>query len=254
MFFAQFAELKLHSTCCKLRHPPGDEIYRDDNQSISVFEVDGYFERVYCENLCFISKCFLDHKRFDKFEVGNFYFYIVGEWGLSGLNIVGYFSKEKQQTQRNLSCIMLLPCYQRKGYGKFLIEFSYELGRIVGKVGTPERPLSDLGKRTYLSFWLGRIVRFIDVAGVEKAPGGLSISDISTATSILGDDVKMTLEDAGMIKYKNGQHVMIYTPSKLKQLVAEGKLKTENKDYVKFDAELVHWVPLNLPEPGSSAV
>ena len=31
----------------------------------------------------------------------------------------------------------MLPSYQRKGYGKFLISFSYELSKIEGKVRRP---------------------------------------------------------------------------------------------------------------------
>jgi histone acetyltransferase MYST1 len=48
---------------------------------------------------------------------------------------VGYFSKEKNSEEGyNLACILTLPCYQKKGYGKFLIAFSYELSKLEGKV------------------------------------------------------------------------------------------------------------------------
>ena len=42
-----------------------------------------------------------------------------------GFHIVGYFSKEKESSEDyNVACILTLPPYQRKGYGKLLIEFS----------------------------------------------------------------------------------------------------------------------------------
>ena len=65
-----------HLAKCDLRHPPGDEIYRSPAASssesiipgavtsptVAVFEVDGKKNKVYCQNLCLLSKLFLDHK------------------------------------------------------------------------------------------------------------------------------------------------------------------------------------------------
>lgn len=74
-------------------------------------------------------------------------------------SIAAYFSKEKESKKNyNLSCIMTLPHHQRKGYGAFLIDFSYLLSRrqLIFE-GTPERPLTDLGLAAYVKYWCFRI-------------------------------------------------------------------------------------------------
>lgn len=76
-----------------MRYPPGDEIYRDE--ILSVFEVDGLREDEYGENLCLLSKLFLDHKRVASI-VELFYFYVVCERDDEGYRLIGYFSKEKE--------------------------------------------------------------------------------------------------------------------------------------------------------------
>lgn len=116
------AVLERHQDKCTWRHPPATEIYRCGE--ISVFEVDGNVNKIYCQNLCLLAKLFLDHKTL-YYDVEPFLFYVLTKNDKRGCHLVGYFSKEKHCQQKyNVSCIMTMPQYQRQGFGRFLIDFS----------------------------------------------------------------------------------------------------------------------------------
>jgi len=66
--------LTRHQGKCPWRHPPGTEIYR--HNSLSVFEVDGNVNKIYCQNLCLLAKLFLDHKTL-YYDVEPFLFYVL---------------------------------------------------------------------------------------------------------------------------------------------------------------------------------
>jgi len=86
-----------HKMKCDLRHPPGNEIYRQNE--LSMFEVDGKKNKIYCQNLCLLAKLFLDHKTL-YYDVEPFLFYILTECDTRGCHMIGYFSKEKKFSRR----------------------------------------------------------------------------------------------------------------------------------------------------------
>lgn len=106
---------------CKTRSPPGHKIYEDGN--LTIWEVEGRRNKEFCQSLCLLSKLFLDHKTL-YYDVEGFLFYLLCELAEGGqAHTVGHFSKELNSAN-NLACIMVLPPYQRNGYGKLLIQIS----------------------------------------------------------------------------------------------------------------------------------
>lgn len=184
-----------HRLKCKARHPPGDEIYRDSH--VSVFEVDGRKNKIYCQNLCLLSKMFLDHKSLF-YDVEPFLFYVITEVDEIGARFVGYFSKEKRSPKDyNVSCIMTLPVRQRQGWGNLLIDFSYLLSKKEKRIGSPEKPLSALGAIGYKKYWTFALMRFL-----HTAPDKPKLEDISHATSMTIEDIYNTLVDLNLISYQ----------------------------------------------------
>ncbi|XP_029606150.1 histone acetyltransferase KAT8 isoform X1 [Salmo trutta] len=224
---------RYHLSQCQWRQPLGKEIYRRSN--ISVYEVDGRDHKIYCQNLCLLAKLFLDHKTL-YFDVEPFVFYILTEVNRQGAHIVGYFSKEKESPDgNNVACILTLPPYQRRGYGKFLIAFSYELSKLESTVGSPEKPLSDLGKLSYRSYWSWVLLEIL-----RDFRGTLSIKDLSQMTSITQGDIISTLQSLNMVKYWKGQHVICVTPKLVEEHLKSAQYK---KPPITVDTVCLKWAP-----------
>ena len=174
-----------HRKKCGIVHPPGNEIYR--HEDISFFEIDGRRQKTWCRNLCLLSKCFLDHKSV-YYDVDPFLYYVMAQRDDAGAHIIGYFSKEKESAENyNVACILTLPQHQRAGFGKLLIEFSYELTKREHKLGSPEKPLSDLGLLGYRAYWAETIVELL-----LRTEEEISIDEIANRTAIVHADILHT--------------------------------------------------------------
>ncbi|CAL6096973.1 Histone_acetyltransferase [Hexamita inflata] len=190
-----------HVSECKFT-VPGIKIYED--HMVSVYEVDGRTEKLFCQFLCLFSKLFLDGKTL-YYNTEHFVFYVMTikqsylDQDLTDMysdikqaqktpslpsrrlhtpiqqkgaksdeeQLVGYFSKEKLSLNV-LSCILTFPMYLRLGIGNLLMDFAYILARFENRVGGPEEPLSDLGEQSFKSYWKKRLYKYLIDKGQEK--------------------------------------------------------------------------------------
>ena len=196
------------NTACDGR-PIGRLAYDDSERGVAVYEVDGGgsdADVLYCQCLCLLSKLFIQHKTV-YYDVNPFLFYIliltepaVDSGGSERL--AAYFSKEKTTTEHNnLACIVTLPHMQQKGYGRFLIQLSYQLtlhaARTYGRreTGGPERPLSELAVISYTSYWCDEVSRMLAGGRVGTF---MSLREMAQLTAIERSDVMSALQALGV--------------------------------------------------------
>lgn len=270
--FTWHMSVERHLTSVCQRRPPGNEVYRDIDHNIIVFELDGKGEPHFCKNIALLSKLFLEHKALD-YDMSPFLFYVLCKITPMGCEVLGYFSKEKVSPDGfNLSCILTLPQFQSKGIGRFLIEVSYELSKREGKCGSPEKPLSDLGEVTYLSYWKDAVMDVL--TAVSDKGSGVSIEAVVAATSLTQQDVMTTLQKLNVLSWSNvpapgGQAVGVGAPrgqkkcslcitsEHIRQHEEKKARRLANSSNFLFDPALLHWSPswyLQSTEPKTPVV
>lgn len=239
-YFGLRKQFERHRAKCSMKHPPGNEIYRD--KEVLFWEIDGRKQRTWCRNLCLLLKLFLDHKTL-YYDVDPFLFYCMTVRLPQGHHLVGYFSKEKESADNyNVACILTLPCYQKRGFGRLLIQFSYMLSKVEGKVGLPEKPLSDLGLLLYRAFWTDMLVKLlVERQGNDSRPE-ITIDELSHLTCMTTTDILHTLSTLRIIKYHKGQHIIVLTDQIMALYDRMVKRVKEGKKH-ELDPEKLQWTP-----------
>ncbi|KAJ5103725.1 hypothetical protein N7532_004254 [Penicillium argentinense] len=218
---ATFSE---HTRACVYRTtPPGNKVY--DHGGYAVWEVDGEEHKLFGQNLSLFAKLFLDHKTVF-FDVATFLYYILtftDPDNSENYHVLGFYSREKLSWDaNNLACICIFPPYQHKQLGKLLMGVSYKLSGWEspgGYIGGPEKPLSDLGQKSYNRFWAERIARYLlcgqrprnkvepspqkpsSKAARKRLPRELmTVEDIGHATGMLTEDVITAVKFMGVLQ------------------------------------------------------
>ncbi|PYH76658.1 histone acetyltransferase [Aspergillus uvarum CBS 121591] len=216
-----------HTRLCPHRKsPPGVKVY--EQGGYSVWELDGEHHKLYAQNLSLFAKLFLDHKSVF-FDVVSFFYYLLvftDPADPDAYHVLGFFSKEKLSWDaNNLACILVFPPYQHKQLGKLLMGVSYKISsweRDSGLIGGPERPLSEMGRKSYARFWEERVARHLLLHGWKaedaedsavpqksKSPKGskkrlahelMTVQDIGLATGMLTEDVITALRGLGVVQ------------------------------------------------------
>lgn len=276
-YFGSRKQFERFRTKCSMKHPPGNEIYRDSK--VSFWEIDGRKQRTWCRNLCLLLKLFLDHKTL-YYDVDPFLFYIMTIKSSQGHHVVGYFSKEKESADGyNVACILTLPCYQKMGFGKMLIQFSYMLSHVENKVGSPEKPLSDLGLLSYRAYWTDTLIKLLvernnpnlyrknnphllneaslKDSSVSPPPSGrqavniqngnspssdITIDEISSISCMTTTDILHTLTALQMLRYYKGQHIIVITDH-IMAMYEKLIKKVKDKKKHELDPSKLSWTP-----------
>lgn len=190
-------------SCSAMCKPPGTLIYTRAEHAI--YEIDGEADQLFAQNLSLFAKLFLDNKSVF-FDVVGFKYYLLIHKPRSTAKpsapqkheIVGFFSKEKMSwDNNNLACILVFPPWQRQGLGKILMGASYELSKREGRLGGPEKPLSELGKRSYMKFWQVTVARAI--LGT-KAKTISSVDEVARQCWSLPEDVLAALKSMNIVE------------------------------------------------------
>ncbi|OUC49619.1 MOZ/SAS family protein [Trichinella nativa] len=144
------------------------------------------------------------------------------------IEVDGDKNKEKNSECNNLACISVFPQYQKKSYGLFLIQLSYAISTRIGIPAGPERPLSDLGKRAYRSYFAWVIIQMFG----KNVGRFITLDEIVQKTAIRLEDIQETLQEMNITYYYGGRHGVFVSDELLAKCVSspgfhEPKLKLD---------------------------
>lgn len=116
---------------------------------------------------------------------------------------------------------------------------SYELSRREDRIGGPEKPLSDLGRKGYMQFWIARVARTVLGLRNKSTP---SVSELAERCCMLPEDVVGVLKEMGIVGgKKKADGSVVVSKAKIREWVARSGVDLTPP--VTEEGFLEEWVP-----------
>lgn len=107
----------------------------------------------------------------------------------------------------------------------------------LGRTGTPEKPLSDLGRETYLAWWAQRLVDYVR----DNKGKAFTLTDIIKETAMTEEDLHWTMDQIGILK-TTGQTAYLCTD----ESVLAPIYKKCGRPGVRVLKDKIHWIPFKV--------
>lgn len=147
-------------------------------------------------------------------------------------------------------CILIgfmVNCYKnlrRERKTLYFISFAgYLLSKEEGQPGTPEKPLSDLGRVSYHAYWRSVILEFL----YDHREKPFTFEDIAHTTGMHMNDIALTFQLLGFVRYlPNDENVKLGLCIDWNRV--DGHVtRVRSKPRLEIDPECLRWTPLLAP-------
>lgn len=119
----------------------------------------------------------------------------------------------------------------------------FALSRIERQPGTPEKPLSDLGRISYHSYWRSVVMEFLSAM---RGQVSVTIDHMARTSGVHPRDLAETLQRLGLVRVGDDGAVTLHVDaSQVERYSRETALKRKNR--VPVDAECLRWTPFVSP-------